>query len=452
MKLVGYVRVSKVAGRSGETFISPDVQREQIAALAVARGHKVVEWVEDLDEPGTKWERPGFQRALEMVESGAADGIAAAKLDRFARSVTDGRRALQRLRDAGCSLVLVAESLDTTTPMGKAMFTIMLTFAELEVDRIRESWQVARSRATSRGCWNARAPFGYRLDKRGRLVVSKREARVVLGAFERRAAGESWHAVCAWLDEVAPRPSGAWPRSTVIGMTQRRTYIGEGEDGQRHDAIVPRAVFEAAARREPRPALRYVKNPRLLTSIVVCAGCGRRMIATGVREGRVTYRCRGSGCPTPARVEAQAADDFAERAFLAWFKLAAPFQIEVTTGKPTSTTDLETALALAEDELAAYRDESLVSVIGRDAFAAGLAKRQAAVDAARDALRDAQPVTSEVRQLVEIWETLSVERKRRALPVLISRVSVTRAAEQGEPLVERLTIEWRPGVVEAIAG
>jgi hypothetical protein len=44
MKLDGYIRVSRVGGRSGDSFISPDLQRQQIARHAQLHGHEVIAW------------------------------------------------------------------------------------------------------------------------------------------------------------------------------------------------------------------------------------------------------------------------------------------------------------------------------------------------------------------------------------------------------------------------
>jgi DNA invertase Pin-like site-specific DNA recombinase len=49
----GYVRVSKLNGRGGESFISPDAQRERIEQAAKAAAVTVAEWHTDLDESGT---------------------------------------------------------------------------------------------------------------------------------------------------------------------------------------------------------------------------------------------------------------------------------------------------------------------------------------------------------------------------------------------------------------
>ena len=57
----GYVRVSKVGGREGDSFISPQQQRERIEAAAAAAKATIVEWHTDLDQSGGNADRPGFQ-------------------------------------------------------------------------------------------------------------------------------------------------------------------------------------------------------------------------------------------------------------------------------------------------------------------------------------------------------------------------------------------------------
>ena len=54
MELDGYIRVSRVAGREGDSFISPRLQREQIAAYATARGFTIAKWHEDFDVSGVE--------------------------------------------------------------------------------------------------------------------------------------------------------------------------------------------------------------------------------------------------------------------------------------------------------------------------------------------------------------------------------------------------------------
>ena len=105
----GYVRVSRRAGREGESFISPEVQRKKIADWAKLHEVEIVRWWEEIDRSGAKLERPMFQQALARCDSGETGGIVVARLDRFARSAVDALTSIRRLTDAGARLVSVEE-------------------------------------------------------------------------------------------------------------------------------------------------------------------------------------------------------------------------------------------------------------------------------------------------------------------------------------------------------
>src|SRR6188472_295141 len=83
MLVDGYVRVSRVGKRSGERFISPAVQREQITAWATMRGAQVAHVFEELDESGARGDRPLLALALERVEAGHSGELVVARLDRL---------------------------------------------------------------------------------------------------------------------------------------------------------------------------------------------------------------------------------------------------------------------------------------------------------------------------------------------------------------------------------
>src|SRR6478752_5188709 len=101
MRLIGYTRVSRVAGREGESFISVDVQRERIERQAAAQGHTVVDWQDDQDQTG-------------------------ARIDRFARSVAGAAKALDRLESADGVLVSADLGMDTSTSGGKMMRNVLM--------------------------------------------------------------------------------------------------------------------------------------------------------------------------------------------------------------------------------------------------------------------------------------------------------------------------------------
>src|SRR5438128_937502 len=147
----GYIRVSRRAGREGESFISPEVQRKKIADWAALHEVEVIQWWEEIDQSGARLQRPMFQETLARCERGESGGIIVARLDRFARSAVDALESIKRLNEAGARLVSVEDNFDGSTPMGRFAIGILTLIAELELERIKENWRTAVSRAVERG-------------------------------------------------------------------------------------------------------------------------------------------------------------------------------------------------------------------------------------------------------------------------------------------------------------
>src|SRR5919106_2455360 len=251
----GYIRVSRRGGREGDSFISPDVQRERIANWAKANGIEIVQWWEEIDQSGARLERPMFQEALARCERGETGGIVVARLDRFARSAVDALESIRRLNAAGARLVSVEDGFDGSTPMGRFAIGILTMIAELELERIKENWSTAITRAVERGVHiSARPPTGYVRDEDKRLVVSEPAASAVREVFRRRALRASWTELAAYLEEQGietPRGNKQWSKTGVSGLIKNPAYLGQARSGavvndEAHEAIVTRAEFDAA--------------------------------------------------------------------------------------------------------------------------------------------------------------------------------------------------------------
>lgn len=438
MRLVGYIRVSRVAGREGETFISPDVQRDRILALARANGHTVVGWHQDLDQPGSRLERPAFQQALRDVEEKRAEGVAVAKLDRFARSVAHAGRALERLEAAGGVLVAVDVGMDTSTPAGKLMRNVLMALAEFELDRIRENWRDADQRAITRGVHVTNSiPAGYLRRPDGRLEIDPEPAGVVRELFRRRGSGASWRELADFLDEKLPRVEGAWPPQTIMGMVARRVYLGEAHNGglvntAAHEPLVTRAEWEAA---QAAPLLRPARRAgSLLAGIVRCAGCGQTMSRNGGgSRGYAYYECRGRSsfgvCPAHAKISLPRIDAHAERVFLQWLDSQ---PVAVTAAADVELEAAVEALQAAEQEVAAYRDTTLVSLIGVESFTAGLAGRVQVVTERQERVAALHVVEAPRVGLADEWPGLALADRRRVLAAAFDAVYVRQAHLRGQ--------------------
>jgi site-specific DNA recombinase len=400
LRLDGYIRVSDVRGRSGETFISPSVQREKIEGYAALHGHEIAAIHEELDQSGGKLDRPLFQHALGRVERGETDGIVVAKLDRFARSLVGALESLRRIEEAGGQLVSVEDSFDTTTPMGRFALQITLALAELERSRIRENWIVAQQRAVDRGVHiTPRVPVGYKREDDRRLLIDPNAAEAITEAFAMRAAGVRLGVIADMLNDRGVRTSygGRWIGQTVDRMLRNRVYLGEarGQGGVAplagaHEALVTEAVFAGAP--QPR-AIGPRRAESLLAGILRCAGCRYSMTKSGQRgiahQGR--YRCRvehtAGRCPAPTAVHPHVIEGWVIEQFLDVLADDSPM-IEVAALNVT-VEPLRRSVEHAEAELAAWRDDTGLVDLGRDVYIDGLQARMQRRDMAHENLQEA---------------------------------------------------------------
>lgn len=456
MRVDGYVRVSRVGGRDGDRFISPDVQREQIEAWARLRHATVAEVHTDLDMSGAKRDRPGLEAAIARVQRREIDGIVVAKLDRLARSLPVAFDAIARIEEAGGKLVSVDEGIDPSTPNGRLMRNLLLTMAEWYREQIREQWTVARERAIQRGLpVMSIVATGYRRRDDGRLEPDPVWGPVVREAFERRAAGEPLADLARFMTAagVPTKHAGAgrWTGSTVGKLLKGRVYLGEARSGQfvnrgAHEPLVTAATWQAAQAARPVSPGRG-GSPALLAGLVRCAGCGYGMYrdtGRGAAGGvTVSYRCRGGGsagvCTGRGFASAEALEGLVADVFLAHAE-----GLAVRGSAETAEMDgaLE-VLAEAEEALRVFRDDPrIIGALGPDGFAEGLQQRARAVDDARARVAAARaPVAGipDVMELRGIWPAIEVSQRRRLLTAAIDCVVV---AGRGPLTADRVRVCW----------
>ena len=133
--IVGYARVSK-------RDQNPAAQEAELRAAGAARVFV------DHGESSRVTERPQWLACLNYLRPG--DTLVVRRLDRIAGSETMAIQTISELHDRGVNVKSLTEpDIDTTTPMGRALFGIVAVFAQLRVDTIRDN--------TKRGLAHARA-------------------------------------------------------------------------------------------------------------------------------------------------------------------------------------------------------------------------------------------------------------------------------------------------------
>jgi DNA invertase Pin-like site-specific DNA recombinase len=139
-----YARVST----SGQ---DTEMQLLELRLVAEQRGWKIVGEFVDAGISGAKDRRPALDRLMSDAHAGKFDLVACWRFDRFARSTRHLLEALETFRCLNIGFFSLRESVDTTTPAGKALFTMIAAVAELERDLIRERVKAGVDRARQKG-------------------------------------------------------------------------------------------------------------------------------------------------------------------------------------------------------------------------------------------------------------------------------------------------------------
>jgi DNA invertase Pin-like site-specific DNA recombinase len=149
MRVAIYARVSTASGQD------PTTQTRELREYCGCRGWDVAGAYVDVGISGTKERRPELDRLMADAHKRKFDVICVWKFDRFARSVSHLLRALETFKALGIDFVSYSEQMDTSTPAGKMVFTVLGAVAELErsliVERVRAGLRNARAKGKSLG-------------------------------------------------------------------------------------------------------------------------------------------------------------------------------------------------------------------------------------------------------------------------------------------------------------
>jgi len=167
-----------------------DAQRERLEQLITQHDWELGKVYSDRAS-GAKESRPGLDALMNDARECKFDVVVVWRFDRFARSVRQLVMALDEFRSLGIGFISVSEHLDTSTPMGKAMFAIIGAMAELERDIVRERIAAGMAHAAKHGTKSGRPPG------RPRKVFDRWRV------AELRAAGWSWTRIAGELGAKA---------------------------------------------------------------------------------------------------------------------------------------------------------------------------------------------------------------------------------------------------------
>jgi len=117
---------------------SCDMQLRDLRTYCTARGLEVAREYVDIGQSGAKDSRPELNALMADARKRKIDLIIVWRFDRFARSTKHLLLSLEEFRSLGVQFISYNENIDTSSPLGQALFTIISAVAQLERDLIRE--------------------------------------------------------------------------------------------------------------------------------------------------------------------------------------------------------------------------------------------------------------------------------------------------------------------------
>ena len=209
IKVAIYARVS-TSGKGQDT----ELQLRDLRTFAQARGYDIFREYVDDGVSGRKDRRPELDRLMNDAKKRKFDAVVVWRFDRFARSTKHLVTALEEFRHLGIDFISFQENIDTSSPMGKAMFTIVSAIAELEADIIRER--------VVAGIANARAK-GVKIGRPSPVIDQEEVRRLRNGGLTIRAIAEKLnlkrsfvHKTLAICSPFLPEKSGGKVAKMVV--------------------------------------------------------------------------------------------------------------------------------------------------------------------------------------------------------------------------------------------
>ena len=287
-----------------------DRQEADCRALCGRLGWDVQEVCTDNDVSASSGRvRPGYERALALVESGTATAFVAWHWDRIARRVIDIERFVQVVESAGAEVGLVESSqVDLSSPSGRLQARILASVARFEVEQKSARQKAAnrhRAQDGKRFIGGAR-PFGWNDD---RMTVHPIEGPALADAIRDVTNGRSLRSLMAEWNanpDLNPPRAARWDYPTFAGLLKRPANAGIAVYQKRElpdvevewEPIVTRDELAALTAVLAAPGRRTTRGNLLkhyMSGAVICGRCGGPMYVGAVNirgKHRRVLRCR----------------------------------------------------------------------------------------------------------------------------------------------------------------
>jgi site-specific DNA recombinase len=218
---MAYARVStREQSTEGHSLAA---QEARLRSLAQSQGVELGRVFVDAGYSAGTLKRPAVRDLLAAIERGEVSALYVTRLDRLCRSLADLLGIVRLCEKHNVALISASESIDTGSPAGRMLVSMLGAFAEFERARIAERIaDVAFDLRSRRKVYCRHQPFGYKRDG-STLVPDARQQAALATLRHMHSEGASYRQMAAWLTENGIQPKGrAWYASSVRDILRSR--------------------------------------------------------------------------------------------------------------------------------------------------------------------------------------------------------------------------------------
>ncbi len=301
-----YTRVS-TDNQAEKEFSSCEAQEQKIRSFIASQNNwQIFKIYNDAGFSGATLERPALKQLLSDLKKEKIDIVLVYKIDRLTRSPKDFYHLIEFFEQAKIDFISITERFDTSTPAGRLLRNIMLTFAQFERELTSERTKDKMLERVKKGLPNGGlTPYGYmRQDKK--LIPHLKEAKEIKSIFETYIETGSLAETYKILKEKGfkNRVGKNFSKTNIAHILRNVVYIGKIKFNGKiyqgiHQPIISEEIFALAQKihKEKRKNFRVYKN-FLFGGLIKCENCGSTMTAcftnkyiNGKLKRYYYYRC-----------------------------------------------------------------------------------------------------------------------------------------------------------------
>lgn len=299
-----YLRVS--TQEQTENY-SIEAQRERLEAYCKSKGWAVYNIYVDGGYSGANMDRPALQQMLSDLPN--IDVVVVYRLDRLSRSQRDTLTLIEdHFLKNNVDFVSITETLDTSTPFGKAMIGILSVFAQLERETITERMRLGQIKRAEEGLAAMGGdydPAGYARQD-GKLIIKSDEAEHIRTAFD---LYEQLLSITKVQRELKRLGYPVWRFRRYRDILSNRlycgyvSYAGQYYRGQ-HEPIISEEQFERvqALLSRHRGHNAHKAKQSLFSGLIRCGWCGETYVSYHTSKSKYGvyryYICRAKRFPS----------------------------------------------------------------------------------------------------------------------------------------------------------